>query len=835
MRKLSDLTSGERAFISKVAGRGAFRRRMGEMGFVKGKEICVVKNAPLLDPIEYNIMGYNVSLRRNEASNIIVSREKVATIYGDRLFDSYKLLDEKVIETMREKGRVINVVLVGNPNAGKTSIFNFASGLTEHTGNYSGVTVDSKTARVEHDGYILNLTDLPGTYSISAFSPEELFVRDFIIKNTPDIVINVVDASNLERNLLLTSQLIDMDIKVVLALNMYDELQKHNNVLEHTKLGKLLGIPVVPTVGSRGRGINELFQKVIGVYNDSDPTSRHIHINYGIEIESSIKKIQDEIKTPENYDITDKVSSRLIALKLLEGDRHIEEYFVSAPNYKSILERSKKEVARLNAIYSEDVVTLVTDAKYGFIGGALKETFKPGPGEKHKTTEIIDSFLTHRLFGFPVFFFFLWLMFTSTFKIGEYPMGWIEMGVEKISELINTLMPDGSFKDLLIDGIIGGVGGVIVFLPNILLLFLFISFMEDSGYMARSVFIMDRVMHKIGLHGKSFISLIMGFGCNVPAIMSTRAIEDRNNRLLTILINPFMSCSARLPVYLLVIGAIFPENKGTILFSVYLLGITVAVIMALIFKRTLFKGEDTPFVMELPPYRMPTLISTTRHMWSKGSQYLKKMGGIILIASVLLWALGYFPREIKNKELLNNRASLVDMIENTNNHPLPENNYLADSLLDELASLERKIEIERLQASYIGRLGKFIEPVISPLGFDWKMGVSLLTGVAAKEVVVSTMGVLYQAGDEHEEHSLVHRIRSDRFDYGPRAGQLVFTPLAALSFIVFILIYFPCIAVVAAVKKESGSSKWAIFMVAYTTLLAWVLSFLIFNIGSLIA
>lgn len=834
MRRLSELKSGEKAFVSKVAGRGAFRRRLSEMGFINGKEITVIKNAPLLDPIEYSILGYNVSLRRSEAANIIVTKEKPALIPYQNIAQEKVIIDEKIIEKYSDKGRLINVVLVGNPNAGKTSIFNFASGLSEHTGNYSGVTVDSKTARIEHDGYILNLTDLPGTYSMSAFSPEELFVRDYIIKNTPDVVINVVDASNLERNLLLTTQLIDMDIKVVIALNMYDELQKHNNKLDHIKLSRLIGIPIVPTVGSRGKGLGELFQKVVSVYTDTDPVLRHIHINYGDEIETSIRHIQEEIKLPDNYEITDKVSSRLVSLKLLEGDKHIEEYVDHASNYKTIREKAKKEISRLSLIYADDTITLITDAKYGFIDGALKETFKPGAGEKHKTTVVIDSFLTHKLIGFPVFFFFLWLMFTATFKLGEYPMSWIELGIGELSDLIRNNIPEGSFKDLLVDGVIGGVGGVIVFLPNILLLFLFISFMEDSGYMARSVFIMDRIMHRIGLHGKSFISLIMGFGCNVPAIMSTRTIEDRNNRLLTILINPFMSCSARLPVYLLIIGAIFPENQGTILFSVYLFGIAIAVVMALFFKKTLFKGEDTPFVMELPPYRMPTLRSTTKHMWSKGSQYLKKMGGVILIASVLLWALGYFPREINNPELIGQRNNIMLSIEKINEVEPSRKNELSEQLYNELVSIENRIEIERLQNSYIGRLGKAIEPVIRPLGFDWKMGISLLTGVAAKEVVVSTMGVLYQASDEKDEHSLVQKIRNDKFESGKKAGQPVFTPLSAIAFIAFTLIYFPCIAVIASVKRESGSFKWALFMMAYTTILAWIISFLVFNIGSLI-
>ena len=832
MLRLSDLKTNEKAYVSKIIGRGAFRRRLGEMGFVKGKEIRVVKNAPLLDPIEYSILGYNLSLRRSEAANILVSNEKlIENPNGYSSLDPSKL-DNIEITNLRGKGRVVNVAFVGNPNAGKTTIFNFASGASEHTGNYSGVTIDSKTARVEHEGFLLNITDLPGTYSISALSPEELYVRDFIVNKVPDIVVNIVDASNLERNLFLTSQLIDMDVKVVLALNMYDELEKSDSGLEFVKLGKLLGIPIIPTVGAKGRGIHELFEKTVNLYNDNEPTYRHIHINYGEEIEKSISEIQTVLKQPENYDITDKVSSRFIALKLLEKDNHINDYIVNAKNYNGIIETSREERERLRGLYDEEPVTLITDAKYGFIGGALKETFKPGVKKKFELTEVIDAFLTHKLFGFPVFFFFLWLMFTATFVLGAYPMDWIEKGVGFLSGFLSNNIPDGSFKDLLIDGVIGGVGGVVVFLPNILLLFLFISFMEDSGYMARAVFIMDRIMHKIGLHGKSFISLIMGFGCNVPAIMSTRAIEDKNNRLLTILINPFMSCSARLPVYLLIIGAVFPNKRGTILFIVYLSGIFLAVVMAMFFKKTLFKSEDTPFVMELPPYRMPTFQSTIKHMWSKGSQYLKKMGGVILVASIILWALGYFPRNIEHSpQLLNQKDELITKIENVSSNNESIDQQIA-GLDMELKDIERKLETERLEKSYIGRLGKGIEPVIRPLGFDWKMGISLLTGVAAKEVVVSTLGVLYQADDE-ESNNLVDKIRNEKYHSGKREGQRTMTPIVGVSFIVFTLVYFPCVAVIAAVRRETGSVKWALFVMGYTTVLAWLLSFLAYNIGSL--
>lgn len=834
MLRLSELKNNEVAYISKITGRGAFRRRLSELGFVKGKEIKVIKNAPLLDPIEYLILGYNISLRRSEAAKIIVSKEKIEDSQNSFAYLDPSKLDVREINKIRGTKREINIALVGNPNAGKTTIFNFASGASEHTGNYSGVTIDSKTARIEYDRYTLNITDLPGTYSLSAFSPEELYVRDFIINHNPDIIINIVDASNLERNLFLTSQLIDMDVRVVIALNMYDELEKRGDNLDFVMLGKMIGIPIVPTVGAKGRGISELFQKVINLHNDNEPVYRHIHINYGEELEKSISTIQSEIKKPENYEITDNISSRLITLKLLEGDRHIEDYLINASNYKKIKQVSRCEEERLVELFNEEPVSLITDAKYGFIGGALKETFISGSKKKFELTEVIDAFLTHKLFGFPVFFMFLWLMFTATFVIGSYPMNWIDLGITHLSDFLSEKMPEGSFKDLLVDGIIGGVGGVIIFLPNILLLFLFISFMEDSGYMARAVFIMDRIMHKIGLHGKSFISLIMGFGCNVPAIMSTRTIEDRNNRLLTILINPFMSCSARLPVYLLIIGAIFPEKRGTILFLVYLTGILLAVVIALFFKKTLFKGEDTPFVMELPPYRMPTFRTTVKHMWSKGGQYLKKMGGIILIASIVLWALGYFPRNInQSPELIQEKQQIELKIASQSESGKNVNASGNQKLLISLTEIDKKMEAERLEKSYIGRIGKTIEPVIKPLGFDWKMGISLLTGIAAKEVVVSTIGVLYQAENDPDEKSLANKIKMVKYESGPLAGTPVFTPLTGISFLIFTLIYFPCIAVIAAIKRETGSIKWALFVMFYTTSLAWLISFLVYNTGKL--
>lgn len=800
MSTLQDLHQGESGIIIKVRGRGAFRKRITEMGFVKGKEVTVIKAAPLQDPVEYKIMGYNVSLRQSESRLIEVITLEEAFNQQIRSSDNnFKgtFSDEILKTSAKEKSKIIDVALVGNPNCGKTTLFNYASGSHEHVGNFSGVTVDSKSAILKQNGYSFNITDLPGTYSLTAYTPEELFVRDHILTRVPDIIVNVVDASNLERNLYLTTQLIDMDIRVVMALNMFDELNDAGDRLDYLSLGSLLGIPIIPTISSKGDGIRELFDRVIEVYEDRDRVVRHVHINYGQEIERSIKKIQDAIWSDKS--MTDQFSSRYFAIKLLENDPVILPLSHTSPEFKIITEIANKEINRIESQYTEDSNTLITDAKYGFIAGALKETMDRNHEPKIGKTpsEKIDFWLTHKFMGFPFFLAFLWIMFQSTFVLGEFPKHWIDLGVNYIGSLIGSLMPPGPLKDLLVDGIINGVGSIIVFLPNILILFFFISWMEDTGYMARAAFIMDKLMHKIGLHGQSFIPLIMGFGCNVPAIMVTRTLKDRNDRLLTMLINPLMSCSARLPVYILITGAIFPHYAGTVIFGLYLTGIILAILISILFKKTLFKSKEAPFVMELPPYRMPTFRVILSHMWEKGEHYLKKMGGVILIAVILIWALEYFPRG---------------------------QNGMSQEV--------------RLKNSYIGRFGQAIEPAIFPLGFDWRMGVSLITGMAAKEVVVSTMGVLYGTEQLHNKETtsnLPTILQNEKYNEGSRVGQKVFTPLAGISFLLFILIYMPCVAVVATVKKESGHWKWALFLIVYTTVLAWVLSFSVYQIGMLLS
>lgn len=823
--RLSELHTGEKGVIVKVMGRGAFRKRIIEMGFIRGKMVDVIQNAPLKDPIHYKVMGYDVSLRRSDAALIeVVSETEFAHLtntaqqYTESLDADTGFYQDNELEALAlNKGKIINVALIGNPNCGKTSLFNFASGAHEHVGNYSGVTVDAKEGVFTQNGYTFRIVDLPGTYSLSAYTPEELYVRRHLVQEQPDVVINVVDASNLERNLYLTTQLIDMDVRMVIALNMYDDLEKSGNKFDHESLAGMIGVPIIPTISKTGFGIEALFNRVISVYEETDPILRHVHVNYGDTLEKYINALRKMLK--RNGTVDKAYSKRYLAIKLLENDKEVKQYVQSLPETKPILETCSQYSQQLEEMLKEDTETALTNARYGFISGALRETFVANKIKEVSSTQIIDLFVTHKVLGFPIFIFFMWFMFEATFKLGEYPMQWIEWGVEQIGNFVRNFMPEGPLKDLLVDGIIGGVGGVIVFLPNILILYLFISFMEDSGYMARAAFIMDKIMHKMGLHGKSFIPLVMGFGCNVPAIMATRTIESRNSRMITMLINPLMSCSARLPVYVLLTGAFFAENASTVLLLMYSSGILLAVIVAKLFKRFLFSKEDVPFVMELPPYRMPTSKSILIHMWEKAKQYLHKMGGIILIASILIWFLGYFPRETEQGKVYESQIEHVN-----------SSNTLSEKEKTEtVTELNRLKNMEHQQNSYIGRIGQAIQPALAPLGFDWKISVSLLSGMAAKEVVVSTLSVLY-TGDSEDSQSLPERLQADK----DKEGNPVFTPLVALSMMLFVLIYFPCVATVIAIVNESKSWKWGVFVIVYTCTLAWVVSFTVYQLGSIL-
>lgn len=842
---LSELKTGERAVVVKVTGHGGFRKRIIEMGFIKGKTVEAVLNAPLQDPVKYKIMGYELSLRHDEAAMIeIASEEEAAANGGDddapeaiaRGGEVVELeaISPQLKEIAAKKRRTINVALVGNPNSGKTSLFNFASGATEHVGNYSGVTVDAKEGRCEFEGYTFNIVDLPGTYSLTAYSPEELYVRKQIIEKTPDVIINVIDSSNLERNLYLTTQLIDMDLRMVCALNMYDDLERKGDRLDTAKLGSLFGVPMIPTVFKTGQGVDLLLHIIINMYEGVDYIDekgninpevaqeiqnwhkeygkdeieheedfatggkvknnvfRHIHINHGNDLEEAIARVKKELE--KNSNIRHRYSLRYLAIKLLENDADAEKTARELPNGAEIINIRDRESKRIKENTLEDCESAIMNAKYGFINGALKEVFFEGDNpDAHQVTKILDEIVTHRLLGFPLFFLFLWFMFWVTFTLGQYPMDWIDAGVGWLKDIVETNMPSGPLKAMIADGVIGGVGSVIVFLPQILILYFFISIMEDSGYMARAAFIMDKLMHGMGLHGKSFIPMIMGFGCNVPAIMATRTIESRNSRLITMLVLPFMSCSARLPIYIMIIGAFFATNQSLIMLSLYAIGIAVAILMSRLLKRFLIKNDDTPFVMELPPYRFPTAKAIWRHTWSKGKQYLKKMGGIILVASIIVWFLGYYP-----------------------NHDAYKSGQ------------------EQQEHSYLGMIGKTIEPVFTPNGFDWKLDVGLLAGVGAKEIVASTLGVIYSndesfADDEH--------VSSDSEKYNTLNAKMTadgITPLAAFSFLLFVLLYFPCIATVAAIKGETGSWKWALFAAFYTTAVAWIVSALVFQVGNLI-
>ena len=828
---LSELKSGDKAIIVKVRGRGAFRKRIIEMGFVVGKQVIVVKNAPLKDPIEYNVMGYEVSLRRSEASLIeVVNGEKVEK--KDSNYMGVHQIEQSLdLAPILPSKKVINVALVGNPNCGKTTIFNIASHSHEKVGNYGGITVDAKQAKFEHGGYTFKLVDLPGTYSITSYTPEELYVREHIVKELPDVVLNVIDTSNLERNLYLTTQLIDMDIKVVIALNMWDEFLEKEDIFDYNSLSKMVGIPMVPTVGSKGKGIEKLFDKIISVHDDSEPTLRHIHINYGSVIEESIKKLRDLICIDDNKSLTNMVSPRYLSIKLLEQDEKELSRINTCANGSKIKEVSKSESEIIEKLRNENIETIITDAKYGFIEGALKETLKQAPiKNKITNSRLIDNIVTSKILSYPIFLFAIWITFQSTFYFGDYPMQWIEMLVAYTGSLLSSILPDGMIKDMLVDGILGGVGGVIVFLPNIIILFFFLTLMEASGYMARVAFIVDKLMHKVGLHGKSFVPMLMGFGCNVPAIMATRTIENKNDRLVTMLIIPFMSCSARYPVYILLITAFFTDFRGTLLFGIYLFGILLAGIVAWVMKKTLFKVETVPFVMELPPYRMPVFSSVLKQTWFKAEQYLRKMGTIILVASLVVWALGYFPL---NSDIDTKYDGKIESL----NAKLSHTNDLIviNELTDSIVKINSVKLSEKQENSYIGIIGKFVEPAIAPLGFDWKMGIGLIAGSAAKEIVISTLGVLYQSTDDVEDNQLlISRLQNQVYESGPKKGDHVFTPLVALSFMLFILIYFPCIAVVAAIKNESGDWKWSLFLTIYTTALAYLVSFITFQVGSLL-
>jgi len=828
---LSDIHNGEKAVISKVNGHGGFRKRLIEMGFIAGKTVKVILDAPLQDPVEYEILGYKISLRRDEARMIeVVSeeeareslkrQEKLPTLVPEDCEDE-DMLDKEMTRLAEERSHEIRVALVGNPNCGKTSLFNIASGSHEHVGNYSGVTVDAKEGRFEYKGYKVVFVDLPGTYSLSAYSPEELFVRKNLIDNVPDVVINVVDASNVERNLYLTTQVIDMNLRVVMALNMYDELRAKGDKIDTKQLGWLLGIPVCPTVSRSGEGIPELLDAVLKLYSGDydDAFARHIHINHGPELERSIERVKDLIAA--NSSVRARYSTRYLAIKYLENDSDIERLVESLPNHDEIIAARYEEWTRVEDLLHTKMESAMVDAKYAFIQGAMGETYVPGNVVQKRTlTDRIDAVVTNRWLAFPIFLVVLYVIFWMTFTIGQYPMDWIEALVGKFGEFVGTFIPAGAVHDLVVDGAIAGVGSVLVFLPNILILYFFISLMEDSGYMARAAFIVDRLMHKIGLHGKSFIPMVMGFGCNVPAVMATRTIESRKARLVTVAIIPFMSCAGRLPIFVLLTGAFFPGHGPIALFCIYLLGVLLAILSAKVVGRFV-KEDNLPFVMELPPYRVPTGKALWRHTWEKGKQYLHKMATTILIGSVIIWGLGYFPRDRRLEEA---KEAYVAMVE-AGDAPLE-----AEAGKARLAQEVDSLYASQQSHSYLGEIGHAVSPAFEPIGFDWRMDISLLTGVVAKELVVSSLGVMYSQGaavaaagdDDLSQDTALQSVLK----------QSISLP-AAVAYMIFVLLYFPCIATFVSIKNETGKWSWAIADCAYTIAVAWIAAWIGFHIAAL--
>lgn len=790
--RLSDLKPGQSAVVVKVLGHGAFRKRMIEMGFVKGRTVKDMLQAPLNDPVKYSLMGYEVSLRRSEAAQVVVAE---VDAQGHPRPDN----DPSTSEIPLAPGHLsaINVALIGNPNCGKTSLFNVASGAREHVGNYSGVTVDAKTGTFRQDDVTFRIVDLPGTYSLACYSPEELYVRKYLRDNEPDVIVNIVDATNLERNLYLTTELINMNRPMVIALNMFDELNQKGISLDYKKLSEMIGVPIVPTVARTGEGIRQLFDAVIAVAEDRHAVVRHVHVTLGKELEQSVGVLNRALKA--DPDLRPRFSPRYMAIKLLENDKEVESLVEGTKDAKEIFELRDREVERLAEVFpGEDVASLIAGESYGFISGALAETMEQNPVDSADTTRVLDAIVTNRLFGFPIFLAIMAFIFWATFSVGQYPMDWIEAAVGWLGSLVEQYMSDGPLKDLIGDGIIGGVGGVIVFLPNILILYFCLSFLEDSGYMARAAFIMDKVMHRMGIHGKSFIPLVMGFGCNVPAIMSTRSIESRSSRLITILINPFMSCSARVPIYVLLIGAFFPDHATLAFMSLYILGILVAVLTARMLRRFYFKADETPFVMELPPYRLPTFKASCRHMWAKGEQYLRKMGGVILVASIIVWALNYFPLHDEQASTPSFEAEQID---------------------------EGRIDTSR--DSYLEMAGKAVNPVMEPAGFHWRATVAVLAGIPAKEIVVSSLGVLYTGDEEVAESKLSERIKAPN----PVTGKPDFTSASALAFMVFVLLYFPCMATLVAIVKETGHWGYGLFSVVYNTAVAWLAAVIAYQIA----
>jgi ferrous iron transport protein B len=713
----------------------------------------------------------------------------------------------------------ITIALAGNPNSGKTTTFNNITGTRQKVGNWPGVTVEKKEGKISKFGYDLTIIDLPGTYSLTPFSIEEIIARNFVLEECPDVVIDIIDSSNLERSLYLATQLREIDCKVIFALNMADMAESRGIIIDAKKLSELLNVPVVFTIGNKNEGINNLLKEAVKLAKSSAKIPQERKVRYNKDIENSISKLQSliELKIAEKL----PYNTRWTAIKLLEDDEIVKKRILEKAGDKAekILKETLSQRSYLRDRFDDEPEIIMTDERYGFIAGIIKEVHTTSIKERIDISRNIDLILTNRFIGFPIFFIFIWAMFQTTFSFGAYPMEWIETGVGFLSSTLDGLLPESLFKDLLLNGIIAGVGSVIIFMPNIMILFFCIAIFEDTGYMSRAAFLMDKIMHLIGLHGKSFIPMLMGFGCNVPAIMSARTLESEKDRILTILITPFMSCSAKLPIYIVLAGTFFGVRAGTVIFSIYLVGIVLSILTGRIFRSTLLKGADAPFVMELPPYRVPMLKSLLIHMWDRSKMFLKKMGGIILIGSVIVWTFSAFPRNIEysfdyNGEIEKIKAAYETGIKAGN----VDNKTLEMKKDADILEITRAQRAEQVEKSYMGRIGKTISPLFSPIGIDWRGGVALLTGFVAKEIVVSTMAVLHAA--EKESDALKNALLSSKM-----------TPLSALSMMIFVLLYLPCLATVAAIKRETGSFKWMFFSIAYNTSIAWFAAFCVYQGG----
>jgi len=708
----------------------------------------------------------------------------------------------------------ITVALAGNPNSGKTTVFNNLTGMRQHVGNYPGVTVEKRSGNISYKGYDIEIIDLPGIYSLTAFSEEEIVARNYILRDKPDVIINIVDSSNLERNLYLTVQLLELGFPMVLDFNMADIAKKKGVKLDKGLLSELLGPPIIETVGSKGKGIDKLLDSAIKVSKETK--HKKIDIPYGDEIENELRKIMTALKAP--WIPEDRMIRRWTAVKLMEQDSEVTARLrdEGSGDLEKVLEIVSSSIDHIKNIMRVQPEVLIADARYGFIKGALQEAYEEADTENVDITEKVDTILTNRFLGIPIFALIIWLMFQFVFTLGKYPMQWIELGFEKLSILLNSLINHDLLRSLIVDGIIGGVGGVIIFTPNIALLFFAIALLEDSGYMARAAFVMDRVMHRIGLHGKSFIPLIIGFGCTVPAYMGSRILENKKDRLITMHINTFCSCGARLPVYILLAGTFFPAYAGNVIFSIYLIGIIFAIIMAKVLRITRFRGELEPFVMELPPYRVPTMKGILIHTWERAWMYVKKAGTIILAISVIMWFLFTFPM-IGEEEYSQDYLIQLEALEQSyETGEITEIKYQ-----DQVAAIEAEMAAEKLEFSAAGKMGKFIEPVFRPLGFDWRMVVASISGVAAKEVIVSSFGTLFSIGGADEtSEGLQDKLRDN------------YHPLVGYNFMLFTLLYFPCMASMAVFRREAGT-KEMLFQMGYTLLLAWAVAFIVYQIGRL--